>query len=109
VPRLVTGAGAPLRAAAPLAAEPRAVEVPKRFRKRLHKKPPEMQGAIAQCIYQLTTSLTHSGLSVHKMSGFQAVYEAYIDRSNRITFEFGDDGRIVLLNHCNHDVLRRPA
>lgn len=39
----------------------------------------------------------------------EGVWEAYVDRGNRVTFEYAVDGSIVLRNHCNHDILKRSA
>jgi hypothetical protein len=32
------------------------------------------------------------------------VWEAYVDRANRVTFHY-EVGRIVMRNHCNHDII----
>ena len=42
------------------------------------------------------------------MQGHRGVWEAYVDRANRVTFHYADDGTIVLRKNCNHDILRRP-
>jgi hypothetical protein len=42
------------------------------------------------------------------MQGYKGVYEAYVDKGNRVTFHYDDAGRIVMRNHCNHDILRSP-
>jgi hypothetical protein len=41
------------------------------------------------------------------VQGVPGVFEAYVDMANRLTFEYGDDC-IILRNHCNHDILKRP-
>lgn len=41
------------------------------------------------------------------MQGFEGVWEAYVDRGNRVTFHYDEDGSIVMRNHCNHDMLTR--
>ncbi|MFN0073043.1 MAG: type II toxin-antitoxin system RelE family toxin [Chloroflexota bacterium] len=84
------------------------IDIPKRFKKRLQKKPPELVSAILEAIDRLIENPSHPGLKVHPVQGTTGVFEAYIDLKNRLTFEFGPDGSIVLRNHCNHDILKRP-
>jgi mRNA interferase RelE/StbE len=67
-----------------------------------------MQGAILRCIRQLRTDPRHPSLRTKKMKGTtEDVYEVRIDQGNRLTFHW-EGGTIVLRNHCNHDILRRP-
>lgn len=65
-----------------------------------------MQAAIAECVGRLVDNPAHPGLRVHPMQGVPGVWEAYVDKGNRITFHREGD-TIVLRNHCNHDMLRR--
>jgi len=82
------------------------IEIPPNFKKVMGKKEPAMQGAIAECIDRLFNDPTHPGLRVHKMRGQGGVWEAYIDKGNRLTFE-RDGDLIRLRNNCNHDMLSR--
>ena len=83
------------------------VRVSNRFRKQLHKKPADMQDAIAAAVTQLRTDHRHPELRTHRVWGEPGVYEARLDKGNRLTFHWDGDA-IVLRNHCNHDVLSRP-
>lgn len=47
------------------------------------------------------------GLRVKKMQGHKGIWEASVDMSNRITFEYGND-EIILRANCNHDILKTP-
>lgn len=76
-----------------------------KFSKRLRKKPPEMQGAVLECIKRLENP-RHPGLNAHLVDRQRRIWEAYIDGSNRVTFRYRDDGAMEFLNHCNHDMLR---
>lgn len=87
-------------------ARPMEIESEPSFRKRLQKKPREMQEAIIRCCQQLADDPTHPGLQSHRMQGHPGVWEAYVDAGNRVTFHFAD-GRLVMRNNCNHDSLRR--
>lgn len=87
---------------------PAAVRIDKYFRKRLRKKPPQMQAAVARCIKKLTEDPKRPGLRVHEVEGAEGVWEASVDDANRVTFHY-DGPTIVLRNNCNHDILsRRP-
>lgn len=81
------------------------VRVPKSVRKRLAKKPLKMQKAVLACIVQLREDWTHPGLRSSKLGGTD-LYHARIDGGNRVTF-FWEDDKIVIENHCNHDILKK--
>jgi plasmid stabilization system protein ParE len=83
------------------------IEADDSFRKRLRRKSRQLQDAIARCCQQLADNPRHPGLQTHRIQGTRNVWEAYIDKGNRITFHYAEDGHIVLRNHCNHDILRR--
>lgn len=76
------------------------------FRRAYRKKTDEMRQVIDKTILQLRTDHRHPGLNAHKMWGHPGVWEAYMDRANRLTFHWEGD-TIVLRNHCNHDILKR--
>ena len=83
------------------------VTVAPRFKRRFEGKTPQMQAAITRAIKRLEEDPRYPGLRVHRVQGEDGVWEAYIDRSSRMTFHYGEDGRIVLRNNCNHDILLR--
>lgn len=83
------------------------IEVAPRFKRAYKKKTPEMQAVIQAAVVQLRTDHRHNGLRTHRVWGKPGVYEARLDRGNRLTFHW-DGGTIVLRNHCNHDVLKSP-
>ena len=66
-----------------------------------------MQLAIARCLELLADNPRHPGLRTHRVQGAPGVWEAYVDRANRVTFHY-DGSTIVLRNNCNHDILHRP-
>jgi len=81
------------------------VEVPKSLKKKLDKKPPAMQAAIITAIKQLREDWRHPSLGSSKLGGTE-IYHAKVSKGNRLTF-FWEDDRIVLENHCHHDILKR--
>jgi len=82
------------------------VRVSRSFKRKLAKKTPQLQAAIATAVRQLRVDWRHTSLHAHKMGGEKDVFEARIDQANRITFHWEGDV-IVLRAHCNHDILKR--
>lgn len=78
-----------------------------RFKRRLKKKPADMQAAIERTVTQLRKDPHHPGLRTHRVQGKKGVWEARIDGGHRLTFHW-EGPRIVLRNHCNHEVVNRP-
>jgi hypothetical protein len=83
------------------------------FKRRLKKKPPEMQAAVLACMEALVENPwgNQGGLKTKLLKAANAnerVYYARIDRANRITFHMDGD-TLVFRNHCHKvDVLRNP-
>ncbi len=77
-----------------------------KFKKRLNQKPPALRGAILECINRLSENPGHPGLQAHRVQGTQGIWEAYVDKANRVTYEWDGD-TIVMRNHCNHDIIER--
>jgi hypothetical protein len=84
------------------------LEIPPTFKKLVDSKPPQLAGAILKCVRLLGENPRHPGLQTHPIRGVKPkVFEAYVDRANRVTFKY-KEGKIVLLNNCNHDIINRP-
>lgn len=80
--------------------------IPPKFKKRLNKKPRQLAAAIAKCVHRVVEDPSHPGLETHKVKGTPGVWEAYVDRANRVTFHY-EEGTVVFRNHCNHDIIKR--
>jgi hypothetical protein len=72
------------------------------FRRRLQGKTPQQQGRVLECIRTLIVDPRYPGLRTRGVQGARGVFEARIDRSLRLTFEWDGD-TIVLRNNCRHD------
>jgi hypothetical protein len=83
------------------------VFLPRSFRRELERKPPSLRAAILECVLRLGEDTRHPSLQTHRVQGTPRVFEAYVDRANRVTFHY-DGPTIVMRKHCNHDILRRP-
>jgi hypothetical protein len=82
------------------------LEIPPQFKKVLGKKPAAMQARVAECLKKLADDPTHPGLQVHRVKSTPGVWEAYVDKANRVTFE--RLGNVIRLrNNCNHDIIDR--
>lgn len=79
------------------------------FKKRFQNKESDLQAAIMETVYRLGDNPRHPSLQTHPVHWTKnpKVFEAYVDKKNRITWH-RDDGVIVLRNHCNHEILKRP-
>ena len=84
------------------------IEIPPSFKKTAKAKQPRLQAAIARCVRLLGDDPRHPGLQTHQIQGCRGVWEAYVDKANRVTFHYAADGTIVLRKNCNHDILKRP-
>ncbi len=80
------------------------------FKKRLGKKEAKLQDAILKTVKRLGEDPRHNGLRTHHVQGTKnpKIFEAYVDKSNRVTWCWGEADQVKLLAHCNHDVLKTP-
>ena len=62
-----------------------------------------------ETVKRLGDNPRHPSLQTHLVRGTKnpKVFEAYVDMKNRVTWHW-DEGTIVLRNHCNHEILKRP-
>jgi len=83
--------------------------VPQAFVDALDRKESKLAASISKCVHQLGQDPRSRGLQTHLVQGTRnpKIFEAYVDKKNRVTWHW-DAGEIVLLAHCNHDILRRP-
>jgi hypothetical protein len=83
--------------------------IPDQFKRLVEAKAPQLAAAIVECVHRLGENPRHRGLQTHAVRGKRnpKVYEAYVDKKNRVTFHW-EDGKIVLRNNCNHDIINRP-
>jgi hypothetical protein len=86
------------------------LRVPKPLRKKLAKKSAQAQGSIVACIRQLRIDWRYPALKAKKLEGRtvdgEQVFEARATRGDRVTF-YWEGPRIVIENHCKHDLLKR--
>lgn len=85
------------------------LEIPDHFAEVARAKPKELARAIGECVYRLGENPRHPGLQTHPVRGTKnpKVFEAYVDKKNRVTWYWGAAGKIVLLANCNHDIVSR--
>lgn len=83
------------------------LEILPRFKRARRKKAPAMRDTIDDCVELLAKDPRHPGLHTHRVQGTRDVWESYVDQANRVTWQYGESGSIVLRNNCNHDVPAR--
>jgi mRNA-degrading endonuclease YafQ of YafQ-DinJ toxin-antitoxin module len=85
------------------------LEVTERFKRAFQRKTPQQRDRVRRTLRLLAENPRHSGLQTHRVHGASGVWECYVDRSARVTFEYGSESVLILRNNCGHDaVLRRP-
>jgi len=83
-------------------------DVTNNFKRRYNKKGRAARESIENTIRLLVDNIGHPGLHTHKVKSTKNIFEAYIDDSTRLTFEYGED-KLILRNNCTHSaVLRKP-
>lgn len=85
------------------------LEIPATFKAELDAKPAQLAAAVAKTVQRLGQNPRHPGLQTHAIRGTKnpKVFEAYVDKKNRVTWYWGQGGKIVLLAHCNHAIIRQ--
>ena len=81
------------------------------FEKQCVRKPRMLQEKVWKQVEMLRDDPTYPSLRVKKIRGTKLgkVWEASIDMTHRITFEYSADGTSIILRNCNgHEVLRQP-
>lgn len=76
------------------------------FRRQFQKKTPATQGAVARTLKLLGEDWRHPGLRTHRLQGRKDLFEARIDRGNRLTF-YWEGSTMWLQNTCKHSILDR--
>lgn len=88
---------------------PQAVEFTTRFTRELKKKlkrDPELGRAVRRTAQLIIEDSTHTGLNAHKVDAQHGIWEAYVTRAARITYQ-RRDGVLLFRNNCRHDIIDR--
>ena len=81
------------------------IEYTPRFKRALKKKTPLMKKRIKRTLQLLGVSPWYPGLNTHKVRGTPGVWEFYVNKASRVTWEWAEEPSTILLrNNCNHDV-----
>ena len=73
------------------------------FKKHLRDKPPPQQGVIMSCIDQLVNDPRHPGLRTRRIEGTKDIWEARADLDNRVSWQYGEPGELIIRYHCTHN------
>ena len=66
------------------------VEYTNNFKRRYRKKTKEMKERIDRALQLLGLDPYYPGLETHKVQGAKGVFESYVDKANRVTWEWTD-------------------
>lgn len=84
------------------------VELTERFVRQYSQLPNTIQRKVDKALLLLDADFRRPGLRSHPVESVPGVFEAYVDRKYRMTFERRDD-TFVMRNVDNHDeCLRNP-
>ncbi len=90
----------------------KAVRFTPRFDRSYKRKSKEQREAVDEAVVQLYTNPSNPWLRVKRVRGVgkgEEIWEASVDMSRRITFEYGDDGSTIIFRNCNgHEIFRQP-
>ena len=79
-----------------------------RFKRKYIELPLAIRLKVKKALKLLDTNFRHPGLRSHPVEGAPGIFEAYVDRKYRLTFERRGD-ILILRNVDNHDeCLRKP-
>jgi hypothetical protein len=78
------------------------VEFTDRFVKQYLRLPVAIRRKVDKALLQLDTDFRMPGLRSHPLQGAQGIFEAYVDRRYRMTFERNGD-TFIMRNVDNHD------
>jgi mRNA-degrading endonuclease YafQ of YafQ-DinJ toxin-antitoxin module len=84
------------------------LKLTERFRKQYIKLPLVIRHKVDKSLKLLDSDFRHPGLRSHPVEGAPGIFEAYVDRKYRLTYERSGD-TLILRNVDNHDeCLREP-
>ena len=85
------------------------VEYTRRFERALatkKKRSPELYDAVLQTVQQILESTTHPGLNTHLLDRPARIWDAYVNRAIRVTYQHEGDV-FTFRNNCRHDIIER--
>ncbi len=84
------------------------IELTERFVKQYARLPMTIQQKMDKALVLLDTDFRHPGLQSHPVESAPGIFEAYVDKKHRMTFERRGD-TFIMRNVDNHDeCLRTP-
>lgn len=85
------------------------VEYTTRFQRSLTRKwkrDPSLAEKVEETTVRVMLAPESNSLNIHPIRGSNGVYEAYVDKANRVTFEHDGD-TVIFRNNCRHDIIDR--
>ena len=86
-----------------------AIQFSPRFERSYKRKTPDQRQAVYDKIVLLRSNPKHPSLRVKKIRHTAQIWEASINMSRRLTFEYSDDHTTIIMRNCNgHGILGNP-
>ncbi len=73
---------------------------------RKHKRSPDLAAAVMRTVDLVMNDPQNRGLNAHLLDRRQRIWEAYVTKATRITYQFSEDG-ILFRANCRHDIIDR--
>ena len=73
---------------------------------RKHKRSPVLAAAVMRTVDLVMSDPQNRGLNAHLLDRRQRIWEAYVTKATRITYQFNEDG-ILFRANCRHDIIDR--
>lgn len=84
-------------------------EFTSRFNRQLirkHKRSPDLAAAVMRTVDLVMNDPQNRGLNAHLLDRRQRIWEAYVTKAARITYQPREDGVLFRAN-CRHDIIDR--
>ena len=73
---------------------------------RKHKHSPRLAAAVMRTVDLVMNDPQNRGLNAHLLDRQQRIWEAYVTKATRITYQLREDGVLFRAN-CRHDIIDR--
>lgn len=87
----------------------RTIEFTSRFSRQLvrkHKREPDLADAVIRTVDLIVNDPENRGLNSHMVDRRRRIWEAYVTKSIRVTYELRDS-MVLFRNNCRHDIIER--
>ena len=88
---------------------PRRPDFTPRFNRQLarkHKRAPDLAAAVIRTVEMIVHDPENRGLNAHLLDRRDRIWEAYVTKAARVTYQVDGDA-VIFRNNCRHDIIDR--